>query len=354
MSKKFVWLAGSICLLAMIMIGCGNGEDNTGGEITGENGSGTNDESEENSVELSEEEISNYPEEELEMVIPYSPGGATDVIFRVFASYAEEHLGQEIVPVNMEGATSTNGSQEVRKSDPDGYTFLASHDVIATANIQGVVDYSFDAFEPVSLLTETPNMAVINSENEYETLGEFVDYVNNNPGEVSWGYTPGSTSHYFITMMMDEAGIESDALNLVSYEGTGDAIQAVTANEIQGTMGNVPSAGEQIEEGSFTALGIASEERLDAYPDIPTFIEEDIDMTHSTSRGVFLPKGTPDEIVHSLSEAFGEAANDPELVQEIVEDLGSIVRHIPSEEYSDFVEEKEQELIELSESMELE
>jgi len=87
-----------------------------------------------------------YPKQQIKMIIPYGPGGATDIIFRRIAAAAEKHLGQNIVPVNMQGASSTIGSREVKNATPDGYTILASHDVIATAYLAGVVDYSFEAF----------------------------------------------------------------------------------------------------------------------------------------------------------------------------------------------------------------
>jgi tripartite-type tricarboxylate transporter receptor subunit TctC len=95
------------------------------------------------------DDTSNYPDEQIRLVIPYSPGGATDIIFRLVATELEDELGVAVVPVNMSGASATIGSREVRNADPDGYTILGSHDVIAAAYLSGVVDYSFDAFEPI-------------------------------------------------------------------------------------------------------------------------------------------------------------------------------------------------------------
>ncbi|MBC3210493.1 tripartite tricarboxylate transporter substrate binding protein, partial [Pseudomonas sp. SWRI111] len=86
---------------------------------------------------------------------PYPPGGGTDVLFRLVAQYAEKHLGQTIVPTNMAGATSTVGSRFVKDAEPDGYTILGTHQVVATAEHTGVVDYGFSAFDPVVLMTST-------------------------------------------------------------------------------------------------------------------------------------------------------------------------------------------------------
>ncbi|UTR12108.1 tripartite tricarboxylate transporter substrate binding protein [Evansella sp. LMS18] len=292
----------------------------------------------------------NYPEEQIRMIIPYSAGGATDIVFRLFASKAEEHLGESIVPVNMPGATSTVGSREVKDADPDGYTILASHDVIALAKLSGVVDYSFEAFEPVANLTQTPNIATVHSEYGWETAEEFADYVKANPGEVTWGMTAGSTSHFFAVQMMQELGIEEGEMRLIGYEGTSDAITATQAQDIHGVMTNVTSAQGHLEEGTFATLGVAHEERLAGIPDEPTFTEQGFEMTHKTSRGIFAPEGTPDEVVDKLVDAFQKAAEDPEL-QEEIEELGSLVEFTTGDAYKEFLNNLESDLEELADTM---
>jgi len=287
------------------------------------------------------------------MVIPYSPGGATDIIFRLFAGQAEGELGVAIVPVNMSGASATVGSREVRNAAPDGYTILGSHEVIAAANISGVVDYSFEAFSPVSLITQTPNMATINAGLGFETLDEFKIYVEENPGELTWGITPGSTSHFFIAMMMEEMGIDSNSLRLIDYEGTGDAITAVQRGEISGTMTNYTSARAQIEEGTFMVLAVAHDERLPQLPDAPTFIELGYDFVNATSRAFFAPAGTPEAIIDILAENFRLAAEAPELQARIEDELGSIVRFLPPEETRIFFENAEDRLRRLSDRLDM-
>ena len=290
------------------------------------------------------EDYADYPSEQIRLIIPYSPGGATDIIFRLFANEAEEELGVSIVPVNMAGASATAGSREVRDADPDGYTLLGSHEVIAAARISGVVDYSFDAFETVSLITQTPNMATINSSLEIETLDEFRDYVVENPGELAWGITPGSTSHFFVAMMMESLGLDQDALRYIDYEGTGDAITAVQRGEIAGTMTNYASAQSQIEEGTFVALAVSHDERLPQLPDTPTFNELGYDMVNATSRGFFAPAGTPEPIIERLADAFRATAESPELQERIEDELGSIVRYMGPEEQRAFFEAAEERL----------
>lgn len=302
---------------------------------------------------LAQSDHSDYPDQQIRMIIPYSPGGATDIIFRLFAGEAEKELGVAIVPVNMSGASATVGSREVRSADPDGYTLLGSHEVIAAANISGVVDYSFDAFAPISLITQTPNMATINSDIGLETLDEFKTYAEENPGELTWGITPGSTSHFFVAMMMEELGLGSDTLRFIDYEGTGDAITAVQRGEISGTMTNYTSARAQIEEGTFTVLAVAHDERLPQLPDSPTFIELGYDFVNATSRAFFAPAGTPDAIVETLAESFRVTSESPELQARIENELGSIVRFLPPEETRTFFENAEDRLRRLADMLDM-
>lgn len=292
----------------------------------------------------------NFPTEQIRFVIPYSPGGGTDIIFRTALPYVEEELGQTIVPVNMPGASATLGSREVKDAEPDGYTLLGSHETIINTNLAGVVDYSIEAFEPISLITETPVIAAVGKHTGWENAEEFVEHVKANPGEVTWGITPGSTSHFFAAKMLDKMGLPADALKFVSYVGTTDALAAIQAGDLDGTYADFASAESQFESGAFDSIGVAWDERLEELPKEETFVEQDIDMIYSTARGVYAPAGTPDSVVKTLDKAFKSAVNNPEFQQEI-RDLGSVPSYLPHGEYSEFLAEMEAEMTELSKDM---
>ncbi|MEC5423306.1 tripartite tricarboxylate transporter substrate binding protein [Virgibacillus sp. C22-A2] len=290
-----------------------------------------------------------YPKQQIKMIIPYGPGGATDIIFRLIASHAEQYLGQTIVPVNMEGASSTNGSRQVKNSTPDGYTILASHDVIHTAHLAGVVDYSFDAFEPIALLTQTPNILTVHADSGWKDINGFLDYVKSNPGEVKYSHYPGTTDHFFIAQLMDAAGLEEDEIKLIGYEGTGEQINALLAKQIDSAMTNYTS-GQAYFGNEFVPLGVAYEEKLEGIPNIPTFAEQGIDMENATSRGIFAPEGTPEEVIIKIEEAFQKALDDPE-VQEQIAELGSIVYFKPHDEYKSWLDDLQERLDNLAKNM---
>ncbi|CAM3865260.1 tripartite tricarboxylate transporter substrate binding protein [Aeromicrobium ponti] len=299
----------------------------------------------------SESAKSDFPKKPIKLIIPYGPGGATDVIFRLVAKEAEKHLGQPVVPVNMEGAGATLGARHVKDAKPDGYTILGSHDTIATSHLSGSSDFSFDAFEPISLLTKTINIPSTNSKSGIKTAAEFVEYVKANPGKAKISMIPGSTSHFFMAQFLAETGISTDEIRFVGYPGTGDEVAALYANEVDFSMLNIPSGKGFYEDGSLIPAGIAHNERLDLLPDTPTLIEQGINIENATNRGIFAPKGTPEEHIVIIEEAFKKALESDEVKNKINDELGSITSFIPHTEYKDFLDKQEAKLKEIAEGL---
>jgi tripartite-type tricarboxylate transporter receptor subunit TctC len=335
-------------LLVLVAVGCGQTQS-TSSNKESTSTSGSNDSSSQSTTS----ESSSFPEKQIKMVIPYPPGGATDVIFRMIAAEAEKHLGQPIVPVNMKGASSTVGSRHVKDADPDGYTILASHDVIATAYLSGVVDYSFEAFEPIALLTQTINIPTVNKSLGIKDLKAFAEYAKANPGKIKWSMTPGSTDHFFAVQLMQQLGLTENEMRLIGYEGTGPQVTALVANETQGAMTNIPSGKAYFEEGTFVPLAVAHSERLGILPDVATMNEQGIAMENSTSRGLFAPKGTPEEIIVKIEEAFQKALDDPAMQKKIEDEQGSVVKFLPHKEYKTFLDDLQASLNELAKSMDM-
>lgn len=295
-----------------------------------------------------------FPSSSVEMVIPYPPGGGSDVLFRLMAEYAEEELGQNIVPVNVEGASATVGSRQVRDAEADGYTILGSHQVVAAAYHTNIVDYGFDAFDPVALGTVTPHLPSVSTEfaeeNDIEDLQDFLDYVEANPGTVNWGFTTGSEDHYSIAAILDTAGLDTGVLNYVNYDGTGPQYAGLMAGEIQGMTGDYASAEGYIEDGSLTPLGIVAEERDENLPDLPTVQEQDVDYALTVDRGFFAPEGTPEEHIEILADAFETAVENPDF-QEDVENLGSYSNYLAPGDYQTHLDELDQSMSELADQM---
>ncbi|WP_232318748.1 Bug family tripartite tricarboxylate transporter substrate binding protein [Halomonas sp. GT] len=282
-----------------------------------------------------------YPEQDIRLIIPYGPGGATDIIFRLISQEAEQYLGESIVPVNMAGAGATLGSRNVKDASPDGYTLLGSHDTIALSKLAGTVDYSYDAFEPIALLTQTINIPATYAGHAVNSADEIADYVSENPGQVRFSMIPSSTDHFFWAQFFEEAGIDMANVRLVGYPDTGQQVSALMAEEVDFAMFNLPSGGAFFEDGTFKPLGIAHPERLDSMPDVATLREQGIAMDHSTSRGIFAPKGTPEEVLDAVAQAYGQALESEQVKSRIENEFGSVVRFLAGDDYQAFLTENE-------------
>ncbi len=282
-----------------------------------------------------------YPEQDIRLIIPYGPGGATDILFRLISQEAEKNLGESIVPVNMAGAGATLGSRNVKDAEPDGYTLLGSHDTIALSKLAGTVDYSFDAFEPIALLTQTINIPTAHANHPVQSADEIADYVSENPGQLRFSMIPSSTDHFFWAQFFQEAGIDMADVRLVGYPDTGEQVSALMAEEVDFAMFNLPSGGAFFEDGTFRALGIAHPERLDSMPDVATLREQGIEMDHSTSRGIFAPKGTPQEVLDTIADAYEQALENEEVQSRIENEFGSVVRFLAGDDYQTFLDENE-------------
>ncbi len=278
-----------------------------------------------------------YPEKEVKFIIPYKPGGGTDAIFRVIIQSAQEFLGQPIVPINMSGASGTKGARFVKDAKADGYTVLGHHDGIATAFYSDIIDFSFDAFKPVCLVTQTPNILVSSKEFKFDSFTALFDHAKSNPGSISYAFTPGSTSFYFLPNMMSSAGGDYNWIRQVPIVGTGKQMKNLLGNHVDLAMGNIPSSLEYVKEKQLKFIATATDERLDATPDVPTFKEMGVDFVASTSRGVFAPKDTPKEAIDALNDAIAKACATKE-VQEKIAKFGSVLKYLSAEEFKVYLD----------------
>ena len=287
-----------------------------------------------------------FPTQDIRMIIPYGPGGATDIIFRLVSQEAEKHLGVSIVPVNMAGAGATLGSRNVKDADPDGYTLLGSHDTIALSKLAGMVDYSYDAFEPVALLTQTVNIPTTYPGHPVEDAGGMADYIRENPGEVRFSMIPTSTDHFFWAQLFNAIDVDMSDVRLIGYADTGEQVSALMAEEIDFTITNIPSGASFYENETLRPLGVAHSERLNGLDDVATLNELGIDMENATSRGLFAPEGTPQERIDIIADAYEKALQNEELIARIENEFGSVPRFLAGEEYREFLVENEERLAE--------
>lgn len=281
-----------------------------------------------------------YPERPIKLVIPYSPGGATDAVFRSFAENAKKYLEQPLVVVNMPGGAATIGSRYAYASEPDGYLLFGGHNAMATTYVTGLVDFSYFDFEPIALLTSTPNIATINPDyNDWGTMADVIKYAKENPGEVNWSVNMNSTDHFFIAELFDAIGEDINIFNLIGMEGTGGQVTALLGGHIDGCMANVASADKYVKAGELKFVGVAWPERLDAAPDIPTMDEIGITkFVNSTDRGLLVPKGTPDYVIEKIKEVAQKVCKDPAFI-EVMNNMGILINFKVGDDYIRFLKD---------------
>jgi tripartite-type tricarboxylate transporter receptor subunit TctC len=264
-----------------------------------------------------------YPTRPAKWIVPYSPGGATDVISRLICQRLSQKLGQPFVVVNEPGAGSNIGTQEVINSSPDGYTLL----LISTAN---AINASFDkslpfdfsqAIVPVAGLARIPLVMVINNDIPAHTVEEFIAYAKSHPGHLSVGSSGVGTSlHLSGELFKAMTGID---LVHVPYKGSAPALTDLLSGQIQVLFDNVTSSAPLVREGKIRALGVTTRERSVSLPDVPPISDSLQGFETSSFYGVGAPRGTAPEIVDLLNKEINLALADPQIKQQF-DQLGAI------------------------------
>lgn len=247
------------------------------------------------------------------LIVPWGAGGGTDVIFRIFVeSVNKTGVKPKLQVVNIGGQGGNKGAKEARKAKPNGCSLFAIHQSALTSFLNGRVNFSWDAFEPVAMLTRTPAIVGANPVVPFGNMAGLIAAAKAKPKSVLTGGTLGSTSHFVFLLIEDAAKIK---LKHVSYDGTRQRMTALLAKNIQIGEINLAAAKKYIQTKELKALGITTAKRDPNIPNVPTLREQGIDLVYGTDRGVSAPKGTPKEIVAMWSAAFAKAAADPAVVK---------------------------------------
>lgn len=260
-----------------------------------------------------------YPSRAIALVVPFSAGGPTDTLARILAERMTRTLGQTVLVDNVTGAGGTIGNNKVIKAAPDGYTAMIGHigtHVLAPA-VQGLPTNYLNDFEPVALVATNPEVIVSRNGFPAKNLQELVAWVKANPGKVSYGTGgPGTPSH----VMAADFSQKVAPLNIVHYRGSGPAMQDVIAGHVDLSFDQAATALTFARAGKVRAYAVTAPTRVPSAPDIPTVDEAGLPGFYmSVWHGIWLPKGTPPEIVARLNAAVREALADPDVRKRFAE-----------------------------------
>lgn len=268
------------------------------------------------------------------LIVPWKPGGDTDIIFRLVTDVVNESDAKpQLQVVNISGQSGNKGAKEARSAKPDGCTIFAMHESQITTYLGGRVDFTWDAFKPIALLTYTPSVIGANSEVPYSTVEELVAAAKENPGEITVGVTTGSTSHFLNLLLEEESGAE---FKYVPYEGTRERLTAILAHNIDVGEMNILTAKKYLSEGTMKPLGIATEERDPLLPEVRTLKEQGYDIVYGLHRGIVAPPETPEPVIEHYEAVFEKAMDDPRVVK-AMEEKGTWIVFKDSGEYEAFL-----------------
>ena len=266
-----------------------------------------------------------FPSRPMTMVIPFAAGGPTDVLGRIVAQRMGEVLGKAVIVENVGGAGGMTGGKRVAEARPDGYTMLLG--TVGT-QAQGQTLYKhplYDAvtdFTPVALIADVPIALLVRKDLPAKDLKEFVAYAKANQAKMQFGSAgAGSATHLGCVVLNTAMGTD---ITHVPYKGTGPAMQDLVAGRIDFLCEIISTAKPQIDGGTVRALAIMTKDRSPVLPNLPTTLEQGLDVQAYTWNAIFLPKGAPADVVKKLHDAIVTAMDTP-AVKERLQGIGAQV-----------------------------
>jgi tripartite-type tricarboxylate transporter receptor subunit TctC len=264
-----------------------------------------------------------YPTHAVKWVVPYTAGGATDVLSRLICQRLSDKLGQSFLVENKPGAGSNIGTQFVITSTPDGYTLLLTSTANAiNASFDPSLPFDFEkGIAPVAGVARIPLVLVVNNDLPIHTVSDFIAYAKANPGKMSIASSGiGTSLHLSGELFKALAGVE---FTHVPYRGSAPGLTDVMAGQIQGMFDNVTSSFELVRSGTLRALGVTTHERSAILPDVPPISDTLPGYETSSFYGVGAPHDTPKEIVDLLNREINAALAESDSKKRVAE-LGAI------------------------------
>ncbi|WP_201835442.1 Bug family tripartite tricarboxylate transporter substrate binding protein [Microvirga zambiensis] len=272
-----------------------------------------------------------FPAKPITVIIPFGPGGHSDLVTRPLSAVAQKYLGQPLVVEMKPGGQGIIGTEHAAKSAPDGYTLLATG-VGWNAALPAIEGRSYgpDQLEPVVMLSEESTFLTVRADSPYKTLKDLVTYVKANPGKVTVGIGgPYTTSETFWRWMTKTQGA---SVRLVKFGGGSQMMLAGLGGHVDVFGGSPLSVSEQARAGKIKPLVYYGEKRHPEYPDVPTAREEGFDIALEIWNGYAAPKGTPRPVIDKLAEAIRKMLDDP-AVKEAYKQAGEHVTFLGPDEY---------------------
>lgn len=266
---------------------------------------------------------SDYPNRPIKWIVPYPPGGTTDLLARLMGQWLTQRLGQQVLIDNRAGGGNNIGTEMSVKAAPDGYTVhLVNPANAINATLYPRLPFNFlDDLVPVGGIIRVPNVMTVTKDFPAKTVAEFIEYGKKNPGKINMASSGSGTSvHLSGEMFKFMTGVD---MKHIPYKGAGPAITDLIPGQVDVLFDNMPSIIGHIRSGSLRALAVTSAQRSPALPDVPTVAETVPGYEASAWFGMAAPKGTPPAVIARLNKEINAALADPGMRAKLA-DLGGV------------------------------
>ena len=278
---------------------------------------------------------SDYPSKPITMIVPFPPGGVADTVARPVAEALGRELKQPVVVENRAGAGGALGIGVASRAPADGYTVLLSLSSISILpEADKILDrkpaYQLSQFKPIARFTADPTVLVVRADSPWKTFTDFVADVKRNPGKYNYGSSGNyGTMHVPMEMLKAQAGFR---MTHIPYTGAGPAVVALLAGQVDALASGPSTVVQQIQAGKLRALAHWGDHPLSALPDVPSLKQLGYPVRFAQWSALFVPAGTPDDVIKKLRAASAKAAADP-TVRQVIAKAGSPIEYLDAPEF---------------------
>ncbi|MBL8587899.1 MAG: tripartite tricarboxylate transporter substrate binding protein [Methylobacteriaceae bacterium] len=284
-----------------------------------------------------------FPERDITLVVPWAAGGGTDALGRTLAKNAKQYIGANVAVVNRPGGTGVQGMQSVAQAKPDGYTVGLVTFHLSSYRLTGLSQLSYREFEPIMLLNRSPTGFLVRADSPYKSMKDLVDYAKANPGVVTIATSgAGAVPHLSAALLAKQLGLK---FTFVPFDGGAPARTAVLGGHVTMLVVNSEEALQFYKAKQLRFLALNSAERHPTFPDVPTIAEAGFPLATLLLdwRGLAVPKGTPPDVIKTLTEGFRKMSEDADY-KRLMDEMALPRANAEGEKFTAFLEDIEKAL----------
>ena len=283
---------------------------------------------------LSTSAFAQYPNKPIRLLVPFAPGGSSEIVSRAYGAEMAKVLGQNVIVENKPGGAGNIAMVEAKNAEKDGYTIILGHvGTLAVNPAMFGAKLPYDPvkdFIPITLLSKVPSLIVVNASVPAKNLKEYIALAKSKPGAVNYGSAGnGSSGHLAMAYLNQSTGVDTQH---VPYKGTGPMLTDLLAGRLEATFTGAPPLLPHVKDGKLRAIGVGTSKRIPVLPDVPTVAEQGY-AGFETSQwyGLLAPAGTPDAIIQKLAAAAAAAAKTPGVAERLAAEAAEPVTNTSKE-----------------------